>query len=77
MAEVLKHGKNYATIDCPRCEATIGYTGADVTSYTAQEEFEGKVLNFGKSYIQCPECGIPIVIGGGVEEIKAENDSEE
>ena len=54
MAEILKHGKAYNTVDCPRCEATIGYTGADIVSYASQEEYNGETLEFKKGFIQCP-----------------------
>lgn len=77
MAEILKHGKAYNTVDCPRCEATIGYTGADIVSYASQEEYNGETLEFKKGFIQCPECGMPIVLGGGVEKVTTEESEEE
>lgn len=76
MSEILKHGKNYATVDCPRCEATVGYTGVDVVSYASQEEYNGETLYFEKGFITCPECGAPIVLGGGVKKVEKEDNKE-
>lgn len=67
--EVLKHGKNYTTAECPRCEATIGYSGSDIITYSSTEEVFEKTFILNKAFFRCPECGEAIIIQNEIKEI--------
>lgn len=72
MIEVLKHGNNYDTITCTRCNAKIGYAGTDVTTYGSREEFEDNIIEIRKAFIRCPECGEALIINNSVEKCNEE-----
>lgn len=70
--EVLKHGKNYTTVNCPRCEATIGYSGSDIIAYNSTEEIFETTFIINKAFFRCPECGEVIIIQDEVKELNKE-----
>lgn len=67
--EVLKHGKNYTTVTCPRCDCTLGYSGKDVNAFNTCEKINGKIYDIKQYYVRCIECGEMLILNNTVNEV--------
>jgi uncharacterized protein with PIN domain len=74
---VIEHGKAYNKVTCPTCEAIFGYTAKDAISYASQDKIEDKVYQLKKVFVNCPECGTPIVLSSNTEEVVPKDDTTE
>lgn len=66
--EVNRHGNTYKEIECPGCNASIGYCPSDVNkSIDKIEYYFGEYIERSKKYITCPECKTKINLEEGTE----------
>ena len=68
--EVISHGKVYGKIQCPYCDAILGYAPHDLVRYNTQDKIGDKEYTMEKIFISCPECENKIVLKNDINEVK-------
>lgn len=54
--EIIKHGNVFHEVDCPHCEAVIGFVDDDIKVSIGSDTLFGELVTWHKEYIFCPDC---------------------
>lgn len=65
MPKILKHGNTWKECYCPECDCKIGYTYKEI-----KEDYDEMFCHYYlQKYIDCPECGVKIILNEYKEEL--------